>query len=242
MDPLTSTVASGMRARLEALDMLANNIANASTTGFKKDGEFYGIFRGELDDAEPTADTEMPVIQKNWTDLSQGTLQTTGASLDFALSGPGWFKAQSPSGPLYTRNGNFQVSSTGVVTTQEGYPVLLAGGGTLRVQPGSALIVAPDGTLTQNGAQLGKLDVIEFGEGELLRHGASFFRPTAATNIGKPATGTELLQGKLENANVSAPESAVRLVGLTRQFEGLQRALQIGSEMNKRSVEELAKV
>lgn len=220
--------------------MLANNVANASTAGFKKDGEFYGIFRGELDSG---ADTDMPVIEKNWTDFSQGTLQTTGGALDFALSGPGWFTVNSPGGgTMYTRNGNFHVNSTGAVTTQEGYPVRLAGGAPLKIQPGAPVSVAADGSLTQSGAPLGRLNVVEFAAGELTRNGASFFRPANAATTGKPAPGTEVLQGKLENANVSAPEAAVRLVGLTRTFESLQRALQIGSEMNRKSIEELAKV
>jgi flagellar basal body rod protein FlgG len=241
MDPLTSTVASGLRARLEALDMLANNVANASTAGFKKDSEFYSIFRGELN-GQPEADTDMPVVQRNWTDFSQGTLQTTGAPLDFALSGPGWFTVEAPGGPVYTRNGNFQVTAAGAVTTQEGYAVRLAGGQPLRVRAGVPVTLSADGSLSQEGVALGKLEVTEFGDGELSRHGASFFRPVTPGNTGKPARNTEILQGKLENANVSAPESAVRLVGLTRQFESLQRVLQIGGDMNRKSIEELAKV
>jgi flagellar basal-body rod protein FlgF len=236
---MTSTVASGLRARLEALDMLANNVANASTAGFKRDGEFYGIFRGEVD----AADTDMPVIEKNWTDYSQGTLQTTGGSLDFALSGPGWFSVNSPAGgAIYTRNGNFHVNSAGAVTTQEGYAVRLAGGAPLQIRPGIPVTTTADGTLMQAGTPLGRLDVVDFAAGELTRHGANFFRPADNTIAGKPVPGTDVLQGKLENANLSGPEAAVRLVNLTRQFEGLQRALQIGTEMNRKSLEELAKV
>src|SRR3982750_2152714 len=107
MDPITTSVAGGLRARFEALDMLANNIANASTSGFKKDGEFYSIYQQAEEnlDAEDGAHLIQPLIQKNWTDFAQGTLQETGNSLDFALSGKGWFAANGPNGPLYTRNG-----------------------------------------------------------------------------------------------------------------------------------------
>ncbi len=242
MDALTSTVASGLRARLEALDMLANNVANSATAGFKKDAEFYGIFRGELNELGGPADTDMPLIQKNWTDFSQGTLQTTGAPLDFALSGPGWFVVEGQGGPMYTRNGNFRVTPTGAVTTQDGFPVRLAGGRPLTINSKTPVVLGSDGNLTQAGVNVGRLEIVEFDQGDLARHGANFFRPVDNTKAGRPARATELLQGRLENANVAAPEAAVRLVGLTRQFEGLQRALQIGAEMNRKAVEELAKV
>ncbi len=86
--------ASGMRSRMESLDLLANNIANASTGGYKADREFYSLYAEE----ENTA--TMPVIQKPYTDLSQGVLQTTGNPLDLAISGQGFFTVQGPSGPL----------------------------------------------------------------------------------------------------------------------------------------------
>src|SRR5690242_13033381 len=102
MDPLTAMGASGLRARMESLELLANNLANAETGGYKSDREFYSLYRA----AEASSESpSMPLIEQRWTDFGQGTFQTTGSPLDVALSGPGFFGVEGPSGPLYTRNG-----------------------------------------------------------------------------------------------------------------------------------------
>ena len=100
MDPIAATAASGLRARMESLDLLANNVANASTGGYKADREFYSLYVAP-DAADSDSLSTMPVIEKPWTDFSQGLVQQTGNPLDLALSGKGFFAVQSPRGPLY---------------------------------------------------------------------------------------------------------------------------------------------
>ena len=86
MDPMTAIAASGLRARMESLDLLANNVANASTGGYKADREFYSLYVApEAQDAGPAS--TMPVIERPWVDWSQGTVYPTGNPLDLALSG-----------------------------------------------------------------------------------------------------------------------------------------------------------
>src|SRR5580704_6542632 len=119
MDQLTTTAASGMRSRTEALDLLANNISNSGTAGYKSDREFYNLYVSTDADSQTT----MPDIERNWIDYSQGTVKETGNPLDVALSGTGFLTADSPSGPLYTRNGSLKLSATGVLETSDGYPV-----------------------------------------------------------------------------------------------------------------------
>src|SRR3954452_3287125 len=148
MDPLTTAAASGLRARMEALDMLANNIANASTAGFKKDGEFYSIFQDAESEVSSSDVNSLPLIEKPWTDLTQGNIQATGNPTDFALSGPGFFALNAPSGTVYTRNGNFGVSSKGTLTSAEGYEVRLTGGGSAQLTPGTAVEVGSDGAVS----------------------------------------------------------------------------------------------
>src|SRR5258708_14383886 len=102
MDPLTAIAASGLRARMESLDLLANNIANASTGGYKADREFYSLYAApEALESGPVS--TMPVIERPWIDLSQGVVHATGHPLDVALPGKGFLAIQSPAGPLYTR-------------------------------------------------------------------------------------------------------------------------------------------
>src|SRR5260370_4306311 len=102
MDQLTATAASGMRSRIESLDLLANNISNASTAGYKSDREFYGLYTSAEADTQAT----LPNIERNWTDFSQGMVKDTGNPLDVALSGRGFLTPDSPTGTLSTRNGS----------------------------------------------------------------------------------------------------------------------------------------
>jgi flagellar basal body rod protein FlgG len=245
MDPLMMAVAAGMRSRMEALEMLANNLANAATAGFKLDRESYSLYVAPeaLDPAlagEAPMPSWLPVIERHWTDFRQAPLVTTGNPTDLAISGPGFFVVEGPNGPLYTRNGAFRWSADGVLVTLEGYPVRAAGGARIRASGQGAFEVSPEGVLRQGGQVLGRLEMVRFAAPERLEKlGHSYFWTAEAP---APASGYVIEQGKLENSNVSAPESAVRLIAVLRQFEMLQRAAMLGSEMNRRAVEELARV
>jgi flagellar basal-body rod protein FlgF len=242
MDPLTGAAASGLRARMESLDMLANNLANAETGGYKIDREFYSLYVAP-EAAGAEAPVSMPVIERAWTDFSQGAIRPTGNPLDFALSGSGFFAVDGPAGPLYTRQGAFRLSSAGMLVTTEGYPVRLAGGRQLQTSSPAPLEVAPDGAVSQQGQPLGKLAVLNFtGSGALTKQGSSYFRPADPSSTPLPAADAQVQQGKLENSNVGTAESAVRLVSVMRQFEMLHKAITIGAEMNKKAVEEVARV
>jgi flagellar basal body rod protein FlgG len=246
MDALTISAASGLRARMETLDMLANNLANAATGGFKSDREFYSLFVSP--DAQPSAENAgvpatVPVIEKHWTDLSQGLVVPTGNSLDLAFSGKGFFTATGPSGPLYTRNGNFQLSPVGVLVTADGYPIQAQGGKTIRSQSASPLEVLPDGEVRQDHQTLGKLELVEFSDNTgIVKEGNNYLRLADPNTRPAPAATPQIQQGKIESSNVSPAEAAVRLVSVMRQFEMLQRAVALGSDMNRRAIEEVARV
>lgn len=245
MDALSISAASGMRARMESLDMLSNNMANANTGGYKMDHEFYSLYvSAEAADSpldSPSPGT-LPLIEKPWTDHAQGVLRQTGNSLDFALSGKGFFAVNGPKGPLYTRNGSFRLSAAGVLTTSDGYPVRTNDGKTVTTQSGAPLEVTTDGTVRQDGQSLGQLDVVGFKDNaELNKQGANYFYkidPKTAT----VAASAEVRQGQVEDSNVGSAEAAVRLVSVMRQFEMLNKAMTIGSDMNKQAIEEVARV
>jgi flagellar basal-body rod protein FlgF len=240
MDPLTATAASGLRARMESLDLLANNVANASTGGYKADREFYSLYVApEAQDTEPNS--TMPVIEKPWVDFSQGVVHSTGSPLDLALTGKGFFAVQAPGGPLYTRNGNFRLAADGKLVTSDGYEVQTAKGAALTMQPARPFEISKDGTVTQNGTVIGQLAVVDFTSG-LTKQGSNYFRVADPAVLPAPHSGTLVEQGKLESSNSGAAEAAVRLIGVMRQFEMLQKAAALGNDMNKRAIEEVAKV
>ena len=243
MDQIAITAASGLHARMEALDLVANNLANATTGGFKLDREFYSLFTASDDTGEGNTVTKLPVIQKQWTDFSQGTLQSTGNSLDLALTGKGFFVVNGPSGPLYTRTGSFQLSSSGALTTADGYPVQNTDGKIIQTDSQSPLEIAADGSVTQDGDDLGQLNLVDFQDRSVLQKvGNSYFGVTDAKVKAIPAADVTVSQGKVESSNVSPAESAVRLVGLMRQFEMLQKAISITTDMNKKALEDVARV
>ena len=242
MDPLTAIAASGLRARMESLDLLANNVANASTGGYKADREFYSLYLAP-EAAESDDPRTMPVIDRPWIDLAQGPIHETGSPFDVALSGKGFFVVDGPSGPLYTRNGNFRISPAGRLVTSDGYAVRNASGGSLDLQSSLPFNISADGTVVQNGGQIGQIAVADFASTTgLAKQGANYFRSTDPTLKPAAPTGTSIEQGKLEGSNTGSAEAAVRLVSVLRQFEMLQKAVSLGTEMNRRAIEEVAKV
>jgi flagellar basal-body rod protein FlgF len=238
MDPLTAIAASGLRARMESLELLANNVANAATGGYKADREFYGLYAA----AESDGSSAMPLIERPWTDLSQGLIHSTDNPLDLAISGGGFFAVNGPNGPLYTRNGNFRLAQDGRMTTPDGYPVRGAGGAPIVLQPGRPVDITADGSIQQDGSAVGKLELVEFPSLEgVAKQGSNYFR-IADPSMKTVAASGAVQQGKLEASNTGSAESAVRLVSVMRQFEMLQKAVNLGGEMNRAAIEQVARV
>jgi flagellar basal-body rod protein FlgF len=238
---MTAIAASGLRSRMESLELLANNVANATTGGYKADREFYSLYVApEAQDSD--ALSTMPVIERPWTDLSQGIVHSTGSPLDVALSGKGFFSVAGPNGPLYTRNGNFRLAADGKMITADGYPVMGVNAASLTLQASSPVDISNDGTVQQDGSVVGQLAIADFpNTGGLAKQGSNYFR-IADPALKPAASGASVEQGRLEASNTGSAEAAVRLVSVMRQFEMLQKAVSLGAEMNRRAVEEVAKI
>ena len=229
---------------MDSFDMLANNLANASTTGFKTDREFYSTYLApEANDQFNPSVGESPLVQKQWTDFAQGTLLSTGGATDFALSGTGFFAVNGPNGTLYTRSGNFHFSPQGTLVSAEGYPVRLTGGQTLQTQSASPLEVGADGQVVQDGSPIGQLELASFKDPAQLSRSAGAYFQNADTqaNPVTPAT-PQVLQGKTESSNAAPAEAAARMISLMRHFEMLQHAIKIGTDMNRQAIEQVARV
>ena len=147
------SAASGMKARMESLDMLANNVANSATSGFKADGEFYSLYEAQL-----------PVVETHWTDFSQGSLTATGNPLNLALAGPGFFALTAPSGVIYTRSGHFRVSKTNQLVSQDGYPLRdimdpANPGRPIVVDPTQPITIEKSGEVVQGGQAIAQIQI-----------------------------------------------------------------------------------
>ena len=238
MDQLLITAASGMKARMDSLDMLANNMANSGTAGFKTDREFYNLYEQSL-----------PVVERQYTDYSQGQLLPTGNPLNVALNGKGFFALNAPSGVVYSRAGNFNVSAANQLETAEGYTVrnVLDNGKPITVDPKQAIDISKDGTVRQAGQDLGQMEIAQPASASdtLKKLGSTYFAlidkngaaPAAAAN----PQDMEVLQGQIEQSNVPVGDSAVKLVSIMRQFEMMQKAINLGTEMNKQAITDVAK-
>ncbi len=234
MDPLLISAASGMKARMESLDMLANNIANVGTSGFKADREFYNMARQEL-----------PLIERQWTDFQQGSLLVDGDPLHLALDGEGFFALTSPGGVVYARSGEFQVNAQNQLAAREGYTLrnVRDNGQPLVVDPSRPINVDDEGVVSQDGIQVGQIEVSRITDptSQLRKQGSSYFLLSQSGGATQDS-GTRIRQGALEQSNAPVTDGAVRLVSVMRQFEMLQRAMGIGVEMNKQAIEQVARV
>ena len=243
MDQISLIAASGMRASMQSLDLLANNMANSSTNGYKGDSEFHTVFVSEAAGDGDTEPTSLPMVQRHWTDFAQGTLEPTNNPLDLGLAGKGFFAVQGPSGPLYTRNGSFQLSASGTLNTKDGYPLLDRNNQPLTlVNPGQPIVISADGTVQQNGQPIGVLQLVDFKDsGALLKQGGNYFQSAEGAQAVTP-DNTAINQGKIETSNVNAAHGAIRLVSVMRQFEVMQKAISISNEMGREAIEQVAKI
>lgn len=243
MDPISVLAAGGIRSRMESLDLLANNLANAATSGYKSDKEFYSLFTSNYAQVDAAGNKAvLPLVDRKWTDFSQGILQTTSNPLDLALSGPGFFTVKGPSGPLYTRNGAFQVNASGTLSTSDGYAVMRQDGLPITIDPSSPVTVTPEGDVQQNGVSVGQLGLVTFADTTVLEKQSNYFRNNSASIMPATATGVEVHQGQIENSNVNTPAAVVQLVGVMRQFEMLQKAITLSLDMDRKGIDEVARI
>jgi flagellar basal-body rod protein FlgF/flagellar basal-body rod protein FlgG len=229
---------------MQALDTIANNLANTSTAGYRAEHNVFSAVLaskgGEGDTALNQAINNYGIVSGTTLDQSQGALQKTGNELDLGIEGTGYFVVQTANGPMYTRNGAFQVSGQGQLITAQGDAVM-GDKGVITVLPGTVSISA-DGTISSNGAISGKLRVVEFPAGtQLSSAGDSYY--SAPANTATDASNFSVRQGMLESSNVNPMENMVELITAQRSAETMQRALSMfNSEIDKTATQDLPKV
>lgn len=235
---------TGLAARMQSLDLLANNLANVNTAGYKSEKEFYRAFTASFRNQGLTpvnqAINDYGLMGGARVDLTAGSLQSTGNDTDLALDGSGFFVVQTKAGLRYTRNGNFQMNTARQLVDSEGNLVQGQNGPILL--PTGKLTVSPDGTVSVDGAVVTQLNLVDFAPGtQLTPEGNMDFKvPTGTQTI--PVTG-EVRQQMLENSNSDPVTSAVSLIALQRNAELMQRALSIfNTDFNQTAIQELPRV
>ena len=224
MDNATYAILTRQSGLLSEMQIVANNVANAQTSGFKTEGLVFSEFVKNLDHSR--GDLSMAAARIKSTDTAQGTLSRTGGTFDLAIEGDGYFLVDTPQGPRLTRAGSFAPDAFGTLMTPDGNPVLDAGGAAVFVPPGSGpLGISADGTISADGRAIGQLGlVVPDAPSELRRQSGTLF--DAPSGYG-PAPRARILQGFLEDSNVNPIEQIARMIEVQRSYELGQSFLQI---------------
>jgi flagellar basal-body rod protein FlgG len=235
---------SGNLAAMRKLDIVANNLANASTTGFKKDRlAFQSLLAGaSTAPLPPGSPTDAPVLSGEifYTDYSAGSVKNTGNPLDLALGGDGFFVVNTPQGRAYTRNGSFSRDVSGKLVTSEGYEVL--GGGPIEIR-GSLVEIDSEGKVMVDGSQVGTLDIVDFPKPYALQKtGNSLFVPTNPAAAPEPVTSAIVHQGFVEDSNVNTVQEMVQMIETNRYFETCAKVVKNFDDVTSKAVNELARV
>jgi len=244
MDSGFYAACTALMARTQALDMVANNLANVSTPGFRAQ---HDMFRSLLTGSSiypmsglNQAVNNYSVLGDSRLDFAQGNLEKTGNDLDLAIQGSGFFSVQTAAGPVYTRDGNFHISPQGKLVTSQG-DLVMGTTGSIDIV-GGPVSISPDGTISVNGAVAGQLKVVDFPPGTALESvGATYYSAPPKKEI--PATEASIQQGSLEASNVNPVSSAVELITVQRYAELMQRALSMfHTDMNQIATQDLPRI
>jgi flagellar basal-body rod protein FlgF/flagellar basal-body rod protein FlgG len=235
---------TGLAARMQSLDLLANNLANVNTAGYKSEKEFYRAFSASVTNRALTpvnqAINDYGLMGGARVDLAAGALQSTGNDTDLALDGSGFFVVQTQAGPRYTRNGNFSLNTSRQLVDSQGN-LVQGQNGPIQL-PSGTVSVSTDGTVSVDGAVVAQMKIVDFAAGTNLSPEGN--NDLVAAGDAQPIASTaQVRQGMLEASNADAITSAVALIDLQRNAEMMQRALTIfNTDFNQTAVQELPRV
>jgi flagellar basal-body rod protein FlgG len=240
--------ATGLKAVDDRQSAIANNIANASTIGFKRQRPvqegFYNIFSDHLINPFHFQTKETPgggsMVSETYTDFSGGIFQRTGNPLNVALQGPGYFGVETPQGERFTRAGNFSVNSEGLLVTSEGDRVQNADGRDIDVR-GGRITIDTHGVVTVDGAVRGRLRLIEFeNPHQLTRTGDNMFQASDATMAkSTDAADTLVAQEHLEMSNVNLPREMIDMTLGMRAYAANQKVMNAMDETMSRVIDQV---
>jgi flagellar basal-body rod protein FlgF len=231
------------------LDVVANNIANLDTAGYKADGSVFEEYLNSSARAGQTGGRVSFVLDRGvWHDMSQGPVERTGNPLDVAVDGDAFLVVQTPRGERYTRNGSLQINATGQLVTSEGNAVI-GDAGPITFQPTDRQVsISRDGTISVREGALnvdsvrGKIRLISFANlQQLQKDGGSTFNATGGAQP-QAASNASLVQGSVEKSNVRGVVEMSRMIEITRSYTQVANMLAQNSDMQQSAIDKLAAV
>lgn len=220
---VTLTRQSGL---MREMQVVANNIANSATTGYRQEGLIFSEFVKRVENGPSLS---MAAANTRNTSMMQGTMTQTGSAFDFAIEGEGFFLIETPAGERLTRSGSFSPNAQGELVTLDGNRVLDAGGAPIFVPPDAPdIAVSSDGTLSTNGRLLGQIGLVTPEDpSALFREDGVMFRSEAGYG---PAPDGKIMQGFLESSNVDPISQVARMIEIQRAYEMGQSFLDAENE------------
>lgn len=241
---------SGATAQLKALDAAAENVANASTPGYRAE---RAIFREVLANANTQRTgfaLRYATVDQTATDTTPGMIQPTGQPLDVAIQGEGYFVVKTPAGERYTRCGSLKTGVDGTLQTQGGAPVLDVGRKPIHIPTDAKSVsIGADGTISADGASVGELLCVKFDQPSLLmREGGGLLRtPTSADGVDAATLATarpqaitpKLETGAIEQSNSVAVRGMIDIVSASRSFEVCERMVDAFKDADRKAATQI---
>lgn len=236
MENISYIALSRQSAMRQMMNVLANNIANTTTPGFKAARLMFSEFAG--DSGQGRGSPSFVQVSGVFRDMSEGRITNTGNPLDLAISGSGYFVVQGADGPEYTRNGRFTLDEAGQVISSIGAPLLDSGDRPIVVpQDATSIEIGPDGTVAAGGQQIATIAIVRFQNEQLLE-------PTFASHFKgdeepQPAPDAKVIQGMVEQSNVEPIIEMTRLIDASRSYQSTQTMIQSEHDRKQRAIQTL---
>lgn len=223
------------------MEIIANNLANTSTSGFKREAPLFEELMVPVEGDATSASQNISFV-RDWgvlRDMSAGPLQQTGSQLDVAVDGTGFLIVRTARGERYTRDGHMKLDAQGRLVTANGDAVL-SDGGEITIPPGSTSIkIAPDGTVSTAQGVAGKLRLVSFPQSAMKKEGSNLY---TADGTPQPATGSRVMQGMIERSNVEAVVEMTKMIEVLRAYQHSTETLNATDDMIRRATQKLGEV
>jgi flagellar basal-body rod protein FlgF len=225
------------------MDIVANNIANSDTAGFKMES-LMTKSEPRMSSHAPAGSRPINFVVANGVarDFGQGALRRTDGPLDMAIDGRGFFKVQTPDGDRFTRDGRFRTDDQGHLATQGGQPVMDEGGSEITIDPAKGQVtISAEGTLIQGTERIGKVGVYNFTDLSVLEKTGDNLLKNTSNATPEAATDASVRQGMLEGSNVQPILEISRMIEVSRAYEQSMKVMDTNTDLSRRSVERLGK-